>query len=418
MSILGPAPRRRRRDVAEEEMTATQFKNGILEDKSGYDPDFALRDRLKELAVNVIRRDANTILLEKVPVNQKYFNKTHTNVLIKKRPFVLCLDEDLKYRGSDSALTHAFALSVRHNGWRVFFVGQPARLDFSGAVSQALEMLGIDGAIPALSPVSCTPPASDSAGLLAKYGCNLSRQMMTGGSPVCIGRTALLEQILSSLLRWQSNLTVITGDTGAGKTNLIHGIAPKLQKMGSPTEVHLLDLGILMAGTVFDGDRERLLTSLLEEALASPDALLAMEHLEQAILGVPRGPLLLADALDAGARLVGTCSGGDFPWLHREPLLRRTHLVELAQMCAPETLEVLVAIHAQLADYHGIEIDSSMLEIVLQRSVDLIGVQPAKALSLLDAGGAYARFSGARELLPEHIYLAAANLRDDIPGGL
>ncbi len=86
--------------------------------------DFALRNKLEERAVSVMIRDAGTIHLLNVPANERYFNKNRTNILIKRSPFMLCLDEDLEYRGADTVLARAFAGSARHKGWRVLLLGQ------------------------------------------------------------------------------------------------------------------------------------------------------------------------------------------------------------------------------------------------------------------------------------------------------
>ena len=66
-------------------------------------------------------------------------------------------------------------------------------------------------------------------------------------------------------------------------------------------------MGSMMAGTLFESEREALLASLLREARDS-GSVLALEQAEWALMGVPRGLVLLREALDRGVRLIATCT--------------------------------------------------------------------------------------------------------------
>jgi ATP-dependent Clp protease ATP-binding subunit ClpC len=166
---------------------------------------------------------------------------------------------------------------------------------------------------------------------------------------------------------------------------------------------------MLTAGTLFDGERERLLASLLSEVSASRDIVLAMEHLEQAVSSVPRGPLLLAQALDCGARLMGTSTPANLRWFDQPPLARRLRPVEVIEMSPEETVDVLSALRMRFEDYHRIKINGLFLAVVVQRAASLTGWYPCKAIALLDAAAARARLAAISEMRIEDIYLAAAN---------
>jgi hypothetical protein len=44
-------------------------------------------------------------------------------------PYVLCVDEDLEFRGSDPQLLRAFAGAVRQEGWRILLLGLDSEAD-------------------------------------------------------------------------------------------------------------------------------------------------------------------------------------------------------------------------------------------------------------------------------------------------
>src|ERR1017187_5069049 len=107
-----------------------------MANESNLDP--ALETKLKKLRLRLELVDHDTLILKNVPANSDHFNKTRTNLLIKRStenmPCVVCVDEDLEYTGGDQALTSAFAASSTQQGWRVLTMGGCLRGDLSGAL--------------------------------------------------------------------------------------------------------------------------------------------------------------------------------------------------------------------------------------------------------------------------------------------
>jgi ATP-dependent Clp protease ATP-binding subunit ClpA len=374
--------------------------------------DKGLRAELEKLHVSFDCPDLTTVLLRNVPTNQRFFNKLHTNLLVKDLPFAVCCDADLEYLGRDQALARAFASAARHKGWRVLLAGNSAPDAPVKCVNQALAMLGFNGRVPALMPSWNTQQEETRSKLLSVFGRNLTQELVRGSVQPCIGRAEALMHVLSCLLQWQKRLVIVAGGLGAGKTNLLDAIAERLLKVQSTLEVYSVNVGLLMAGTSFDGERERLLARLLDEVSASSHVVLAMEHMEQAISGVPRGPLLLARAVDAGARIIGTCIGADHAVFRKPPLSRRVCVVELEQLSEEETLEALSVFRGRIAAYHGVGIDEALLPIVVQTSTPVMGSFPSKAIALLDAAAARARLSGAQEIRLEDVYIAVGTFQE------
>ncbi len=375
--------------------------------------DPSLQERLRGREVSISTPDPNTIRLGNVPPNASYFNKSRTNILIKKSPFTLCVDSDLEYLGDSPSLRRAFDAAISHRGWRVLFLGNRS-LDESADIRRALAVVGFDGTTPTLVPASSIPPQDGRRTPLAEFGKNLSREAERAGHAACMGRGDAIEAVLTSVLQREPRLVLVTGPTGVGKTNLLHAVARQLANLRFPFQVVSVDLGSMMAGTLFDGDRERLLASILGEASASAaGVILALEHFEQAVFGVPRGPLLLTQALDSGLKVIGTnADRGIFRFLV-PPLVGRTSTVELKELSLEETLEVVTAQRTILSNHHRTEIESSLLPAVVERARSLKGLFPSKALALLDAAAAHARLSGAARVRLEDVYLAATRFDEE-----
>lgn len=372
-----------------------------------------LEKRLKQLRVRIDAPDGNTLFLRNVPANKSCFNKSRTNLLIKRlgagQPFIVCVDEDLEYTGTDSSLLKAFTAAHRQQGWRVIYLEQEQQIDSHALVENALSVLGFDGT----EPVMNKAVASDSqtleterGSLLASVGTDLSKEVDEGKAESTIGREEKIEEVLTSLLQWQAKLPVILGQSGVGKTNLLYGVARKIRERDTASRVLSVDLGVLMACTLFDSERESLLTALLREAFAAPGVVLALEHLELALSNVPRGQWLLAQALDQGLKIMGTLL--DASWLETAPLARRIQVVELAEPWPEEMISMLLALRERISEHHRVQIDESIIQAVIENAQWIRGCQPARAINLLDAAAARAALAGKDKVSFSDIYLGCS----------
>jgi len=374
-----------------------------------------LENRLKQLRVHVDVPDGDTVLLRNVPANDRFFSKPRTNLLIKRprqgMPYLICVDEDLDYTGSDATLVRAFIAGHKQQGWRVLSVGHGAGEDLQKVIEEALSVVGFDGREPELKPAAAAEPRAPGK-MLASFAVELSTD---AADEPTIGREEKIDEIVASILGWQVRLPLIAGESGVGKTNLVRAVARKFKQLRPAFKVMSVELGAVMAGTLFDSERESLLIALLKDVIDEPETIVVMEHLEMALIGVPRGHLLLGQALDQRARLIGTTLPAYQSRFDIEPLSRRVQIAELTEMGLGETTEVLRELRGRIADHHQVEIAEPLLDAVVDTALPLAGHLPAKAISLLDSAAARAVLAGESELGRFDLYAAAARFRDDDP---
>jgi ATP-dependent Clp protease ATP-binding subunit ClpA len=372
-----------------------------------------LENRLKQLRVHVDVPDGDTVLLRNVPANDRFFSKPRTNLLIKRprqgMPYLICVDEDLDYTGSDSALCRAFVAGHKQQGWRVLSVGHGAGEDLQRVIEEALGVVGFDGREPELKPAAVAEPRAPGK-MLASFATEMSADV---ADEPTIGREEKIDEIVASILGWQVRLPLIVGESGVGKTNLVRAVARKFKQLRPAFKVMSVELGAVMAGTLFDSERESLLIALLKDVIDEPETIVVMEHLEMALIGVPRGHLLLGQALDQRARLIGTTLPAYQSRFDIEPLSRRVQISELTEMGLGETTEVLRALRSLIAHHHQVEIGEPFLDAVVDTALPLAGHLPAKAISLLDSAAARAVLAGESELGLFDLYAAAARFGSD-----
>ena len=374
-----------------------------------------LSKRLDRLRVRVEHTDSHTLLLHGVPAQRNVFNKSHTNVLIKRvrghPSFVAFVDEDLEYRGSDPQLARTFSAAYRRDGWRVLSFQSGVEMTAEGVVERAMEVLS---ATPA--PAQSYPPHNENIaerkGLLSSLGRNLTHLVSDGLGQSTVGREYEIEDVASCVISsGEMRLPIVVGPSGVGKSNLVHAVARKLHVVSSATEVIVLDLATVFAGTLLEAERSNCLTALIKESAERENAIVAFEHIDLAISEVRYGARLLAHAVEEGARFIGTTLPAFLPKLHEPPLERHLSAVYLFELGWEESLTVLQLGKQAIAEHHGIDVDENCLHTCLSVSQTLPGCFPAKALTLLDSAASRAVLAGTRVVGPEDIYFASSRLQ-------
>lgn len=373
--------------------------------------DPALDAKLRRMRLRPQLDGPDTLKIRNVPANQRCFNKAQTNVLIKRStermPCLVCLDEDLEYTGQDQALVKSFAAAPAQQGWRVLTFSGEIRGDLTSALEYALDILGAEGESAETSEVSIPTESK----LLATWARSLTKAIANNRAGSSMFRGEEIEQVAACTLSWQGRLPLVLGDAGTGKTNLLHGVANLLSLRDR--EVLMVNMGAMMAGTLFESEREALLTSLLREARIS-GAVLALEQAEWAIIGVPRSIVLLREALDQGARMIATSAAEHEQRFATHPLGSRLEIVRLQELCANDTRSVLEVLRRSIATHHGVQIDTEVEHAAVERSLSMSGYLPGKAIKLLDSAAARASLIGAVNVTLLDVYIAASRMEERV----
>jgi ATP-dependent Clp protease ATP-binding subunit ClpA len=361
-----------------------------MENESALNPQ--LEAKLRRMRLRAEFTDADTLKLRSVPASD-VFSKERTNLLIKRSvgamPSVVCVDE-----------------APKQQGWRILTLGSlhgNARVDLSEGLELALDLLGVDEQ----DGDGVKAPAARKSKLLHTWAENLTEATSAAGANPTLLREEELEQVAGSLLAWQGRLPLILGDAGVGKTNLLHGVAGLLAGRGR--QVLAVNMGAIMAGTLFESERESILAALLQEA-GDSGAILAMEQAEWALNGASRAIVLMRDALDHGVRMVATSTPNHEDRFAVHPMAWRLEVVRLTELCARDSISVLERLRPALEAHHGIQIDDEVEQAVVERSASMAGSLPGKAVRLLDAAAARGSLTGATKVALIDVYLAASRM--------
>ncbi len=214
-----------------------------------------------------------------------------------------------------------------------------------------------------------------------------------------IGRENEIERVIQILCRRSKNNPILLGDPGVGKTAIIEGLAKKILKGDVPDillnkKIYALDMGILIAGTIYRGEFESRLKQVIEEVARDPDIILFIDEIHNIVgAGSNQGTMdaanILKPALARGQiRCVGATTPAEFK-KHIESdaaLERRFQAVFVKEPSVDDTIKILAGIKKNYELYHQIAISDEAVRAAVRLSERHMSGKflPDKAIDLLD----------------------------------
>ena len=243
--------------------------------------------------------------------------------------------------------------------------------------------------------------------VLERVGIDLTAQARRGDLEPVRCREAEVARVMDILLRQSKNNPALVGKAGVGKTAIVEGLAQRIAAGEVPpalkdARVLALDHVALLAGTAFRGQYEERIRRLVETLAADPDLILFVDELHNLIgQGTAIGAAMdaanmLKPALVRGdIRVIGATTGEEYDkWIRTDPALeRRFQPVQVAELDAIQTWEVLVARRPRLERHHAVAITDDALKasIVLTDRFVPERARPDKAIDVLDEACAHAQ---------------------------
>ena len=116
-----------------------------------------------------------------------------------------------------------------------------------------------------------------------------------------------MQEVISCLSRrTEARLPLIIGESGTGKTNLLHGLARAMSGGVHPRTLVSIDLPAVITSAGSPQERTSLFCEILENARADAKIILAVEHAELLFEELAHATVWLSRYLDAGGRLIAT----------------------------------------------------------------------------------------------------------------
>ncbi len=220
-----------------------------------------------------------------------------------------------------------------------------------------------------------------------------------------IGRQAEIERVIQILARRTKNNPALIGDPGVGKTAIVEGLAQRIVVGDVPEpllekRVLQLDIGSVVAGTIYRGQFEERLKKVIDE-LKGSDSILFIDEVHMLV-----GAGAAGSSVDAANILKPALARGELQCIgattldeyrkHIEgdaALERRFQPVYVDEPSIDETIEILRGVKALYEEHHRLPITDEAVQAAAKLSARYITDRylPDKAIDVIDEASSRVR---------------------------
>jgi ATP-dependent Clp protease ATP-binding subunit ClpC len=220
-----------------------------------------------------------------------------------------------------------------------------------------------------------------------------------------IGRQMEIERVIQILARRTKNNPALIGEPGVGKTAIVEGLAQRIVEGDVPGPLQgkrllQLDVGSLVAGTMYRGQFEERLKRVIDELKAS-GSILFIDEVHMLVGAGAAGSSvdaanILKPALSRGElQVIGATTLNEYR-KHIESdaaLERRFQPITVDEPNVDETIEILKGIRSAYEEHHRLRISDEALDAAVRLSARYVTERflPDKAIDLIDESSSRVR---------------------------
>jgi ATP-dependent Clp protease ATP-binding subunit ClpC len=241
--------------------------------------------------------------------------------------------------------------------------------------------------------------------LVDQLATDLTSKAEQGKLDPVVGRQMEIERVIQILARRTKNNPALIGEPGVGKTAIVEGLAQRIVDGDVPAplmnkRVLQLDVGSLVAGTMYRGQFEERLKRVIDE-LKQAGSILFIDEVHMLVGAGAAGSSvdaanILKPALSRGELQVIGATTLDEYRKHIESdaaLERRFQQVQVDEPSEEETIQILKGIRGAYEEHHKLVISDEALEAAAHLSSRYVTERflPDKAIDLIDESSSRVR---------------------------
>lgn len=241
---------------------------------------------------------------------------------------------------------------------------------------------------------------------LDTYGTNLTELGRNGELDRIVGREKEIDRVIQILNRRSKNNPVLIGEPGVGKTAIAEGLASRIAQKDVPikffnSEIYLLDLTSVVAGTQFRGQFEARMKAIIDEAKKAGKIIIVIDEIHnimgagEAEGGAMNAANILKPALARGdVQIIGATTLDEYrKHIEKDAALeRRFQPVIVDEPSIDDSIEIIKGIKDYYEMYHSVKISDEIVEQAVRMSERYITDRylPDKAIDVIDEAGSRA----------------------------
>jgi ATP-dependent Clp protease ATP-binding subunit ClpA len=255
---------------------------------------------------------------------------------------------------------------------------------------------------------------------LKEFTVNLAQQAADGRLDPLIGRENEIGRIMQVLCRRKKNNPLLVGEPGVGKTAMAEGLALRIHEdkvaraegrkatvpdLLQDVEIHLLDMGGLVAGTKYRGDFEKRLKGVIQAIEHKENAILFIDEIHTIVgAGATSGGSmdasnLLKPALQSGIlRCIGSTTYEEYKnQIEKDRALsRRFQKIDIEEPSVDDTCLILKGLQPKYEKHHQVHYSKNAVRAMAELADRYINERflPDKAIDVMDEVGSMFRLEG------------------------
>ena len=241
--------------------------------------------------------------------------------------------------------------------------------------------------------------------LVDQLAVDLTAMAEEGKLDPVIGRQMEIERVIQILARRTKNNPALIGEPGVGKTAIVEGLAQRILEGDVPAplldkRVLQLDVGSLVAGTMYRGQFEERLKRVIDE-LKSSGSILFIDELHMLVGAGSAGSSvdaanILKPALSRGElQVIGATTSEEYrKYIESDAALeRRFQPIQVNEPSVEETIQILKGIRGAYEEHHRLTISDEAIEAAARLSSRYVTERflPDKAIDLIDESSSRVR---------------------------
>jgi ATP-dependent Clp protease ATP-binding subunit ClpC len=241
--------------------------------------------------------------------------------------------------------------------------------------------------------------------LMDQMGVDLTTKAEEQKLDPVIGRSMEIERLIQILSRRTKNNPALIGEPGVGKTAIVEGLARRIADGDVPAQlrdkrVFMLDVGSLVAGTIYRGQFEERMKRVLDE-IKETDSILFIDELHMLVGAGSAGSSvdaanLLKPSLARGElQCIGATTLDEYRrYIESDAALeRRFQPIYVDEPSVEDTVKILHGLRSRYEEHHRLTISDEALEAAAHLASRYISDRhlPDKAIDLVDEASSRVR---------------------------
>lgn len=253
---------------------------------------------------------------------------------------------------------------------------------------------------------------SEEKDVLKKYARNLNEEVAQNKLNRIIGRHQEIRRVIEILSRKEKNNPVLIGEPGVGKTAIVEGfvqriIAKEVPETLADSIVYEVNLSSIIAGASFQGQFEKRMNSLIDEARKNKSTvILFIDEIHQLMgmgknssnSGMDAANILKPLMARGEIKIIGATTLNEYrEYIEKDGALeRRFQKVLIEEPSTEEALAIMRGLKEKWEIFHNVRIKDDALVAAVKMSERYIADKflPDKAIDLIDEAAAKIKTEG------------------------